>query len=104
VRDDEDRAGFVAALEQACARTDWQVPAWCLLSNHFHLVVETPRANLAPGMKWFLGLTRNDPTRGIVCAVMFSAGATAEVGLCSSGATPRGRVRALNSGERDSGF
>ena len=55
VRDAEDRAGFVAALEQACARTDWQVPAWCLLSNHFHLVVETPRANLAPGMKWFLG-------------------------------------------------
>ena len=55
VRDDEDRAGFVAALEQACARTGWQVHAWCLMSNHFHLVVETPRANLSPGMKWFLG-------------------------------------------------
>ena len=55
VRDDEDRAGFVAALEQACARTGWQVHAWCLMCNHFHLVVETPRANLSPGMKWFLG-------------------------------------------------
>jgi len=29
VRDDEDRTGFVAALEQACARTDWQVRAGC---------------------------------------------------------------------------
>ncbi len=29
VRDDEDRAVFVAALEQASARTDWQVHAWC---------------------------------------------------------------------------
>src|SRR5215831_5591653 len=25
------------------------------MSNHFHLVVETPRANLVDGMKWFLG-------------------------------------------------
>ena len=25
------------------------------MSNHFHLVVETPRANLVPGMKWLLG-------------------------------------------------
>ena len=55
MRDDEDRAGFVAALEQSCARTGWQVHAWCLMCNHFHLVVETPRANLSPGMKWFLG-------------------------------------------------
>ena len=29
--------------------------AFCLLPNHFHLVVETPRANLVAGMKWFLG-------------------------------------------------
>jgi REP element-mobilizing transposase RayT len=25
------------------------------MSNHFHLVVETPRANLSAGMRWFLG-------------------------------------------------
>lgn len=29
--------------------------AYCLMSNHFHLVVETPRANLVEGMKWLLG-------------------------------------------------
>lgn len=55
VRDDEDRTGFVSVLEQACGKTGWQLHAWCLMSNHFHLVVETPRANLSAGMKWFLG-------------------------------------------------
>jgi REP element-mobilizing transposase RayT len=36
-------------------RSGWQVHAYCLMSNHFHLVVETPRANLVAGMKWLLG-------------------------------------------------
>ena len=55
VRDDQDRAAFVGTLEQACAKTGWQVQAWCLMSNHFHVAIETPRANPAPGMKWYLG-------------------------------------------------
>jgi REP element-mobilizing transposase RayT len=46
---------FLDTLGQACEKTDWQVHAWCLMKNHFHLVVETPRANLVDGMKWFLG-------------------------------------------------
>jgi putative transposase len=50
-----DRELFLAALAEACAKTDWQVHSYCLMSNHFHLVVETPRANLVAGMKWFLG-------------------------------------------------
>ena len=32
-----------------------QVHAYCLMLNHFHLVLETPKANLVAGMKWFLG-------------------------------------------------
>jgi REP element-mobilizing transposase RayT len=52
---DADRELFLETLGQACARSGWQVHAWCLMSNHFHLVLETPRANLAAGMKWFLG-------------------------------------------------
>ena len=55
VRDDEDRKLFLATLGECCGKTDWQVHAWCLMLNHFHLVVETPRANLVAGMKWFLG-------------------------------------------------
>src|SRR6266699_6190738 len=54
-RDDGDRLLFLETLGQACGKTDWQVHAWCLMLNHFHLVIETPKANLVAGMKWFLG-------------------------------------------------
>src|SRR5437870_10154606 len=37
------------------AKARWQVHAYCLMGNHFHLVLETPLANLVAGMKWFLG-------------------------------------------------
>ena len=50
-----DRELFLKTLGQACEKTDWQVHAWCLMNNHFHLVVETPKANLVAGMKWLLG-------------------------------------------------
>jgi putative transposase len=53
-RNDKDRASFVEALGQACSKTGWQIHAYCLMKTHFHLVVETPRANLASGMKWLL--------------------------------------------------
>jgi len=54
-RDDADRKRFLATLGEACAKTDWQVHALCLMGNHFHLVIETPKGNLVAGMKWFLG-------------------------------------------------
>src|SRR3954463_13545820 len=53
---DEDRRRFIATLARACEKTGWQVHAYCLMPNHFHLVVETPQANLVAGMKWFLGV------------------------------------------------
>ena len=40
---------------EACEKTGWQVHTYCLMGNHFHLVVETARPNLIEGMKWFLG-------------------------------------------------
>ena len=55
VRNEEDRELFLSTLAQACVRCGWEVHAWCLMSNHFHLVVETPQGNLVAGMKWFLG-------------------------------------------------
>jgi putative transposase len=54
-KDDADRGVFLKTLEEVCQKTDWQIHAWCLMSNHFHLVVETPRADLVAGMKWLLG-------------------------------------------------
>lgn len=50
-----DRELWVTTLGQASAKCDWQVHAYCLMSNHFHLVVETPLGNLVSGMKWLLG-------------------------------------------------
>ena len=41
-RDAADRELFLRTLAEACRKTDWQVHAYCLMSNHFHLVVETP--------------------------------------------------------------
>ena len=52
---DQDRELFVATLAEACAKADWQVHAYCLMGNNFHLVVETLKGNLVAGMKWFLG-------------------------------------------------
>jgi putative transposase len=54
-KDDQDRTRFLECLAGACAKTGWQVHAWCLMANHFHLVIETPQANLVVGMKWLLG-------------------------------------------------
>jgi REP element-mobilizing transposase RayT len=54
-RDDHDRKLLLETLGESCEKTDWLVHAWCLMNNHFHLVVETPRANLVAGMKWLLG-------------------------------------------------
>ena len=54
-RDDEDRQKFLATLGEACQKTEWQVHAYCLMSNHCDLVVETPQPKLADGMKWLWG-------------------------------------------------
>ena len=54
-KDDTDRQRFIETLGEACAKTGWQVHAYVLMPNHFHLVVETPQPNLVAGMKWFLG-------------------------------------------------
>lgn len=54
-KDDEDRTRFIETLGEACAKTGWKVHAFVLMPNHFHLVLETPGANLAAGMKWLLG-------------------------------------------------
>src|ERR1041385_4956321 len=58
-KDDSDRLLFLETLEEACEKTDWQIHSLCLMGNHFHLVPETPKANLVAGMKWLLGTYTN---------------------------------------------
>ena len=50
--DDVERQDFLKTLAQACRKTGWEVHAYCLMGNHYHLVVETPNANLVAGMAW----------------------------------------------------
>src|SRR6266542_3107037 len=53
--DKDDRQRFIETLGEVCGKTGWQVHAYCLMPNHFHLVLETPHPNLVAGMQWFLG-------------------------------------------------
>jgi REP element-mobilizing transposase RayT len=50
---DDGRRLFLSTLTEACAQTGWQVHAYVLMSNHYHLLLETPEANLVEGMRWF---------------------------------------------------
>ncbi len=54
-KDDEDYQRFLQTLAEACQKAFWQVHAYCLMRNHFHLVIETPQPTLVAGMKWLLG-------------------------------------------------
>lgn len=53
--DDVDRHDFVKTLAEACQKAGWQVHAFCLMKNHYHVVLETPNANLVSGMAWLQG-------------------------------------------------
>jgi len=48
--DDDDRREFLRYLRRVSRRLRWQVWAYCLMPNHFHLLVETSEPNLAQGM------------------------------------------------------
>jgi REP element-mobilizing transposase RayT len=50
-RSDGDRHRFLHTLGSTQSRYNWVVHAYCLMSNHYHLLVETPDANLARGMQ-----------------------------------------------------
>ena len=50
--DDHDRLTWIDYLGQVCRRTGWRVYGWVLMGNHYHLLIETPGANLITGMQW----------------------------------------------------
>ena len=50
--DQEDYRMFLRCLSIACDKTGWKAHAFVLLPNHYHILLETPQANLAAGMKW----------------------------------------------------
>ena len=50
VLDDEDRQQFLGVLTRVVSRSHLLLHAYCMMDNHFHLVVETPEANLSKAM------------------------------------------------------
>ena len=51
-RDDRDRRVFLDTLAESHTKTGWQIHAYVLMGNHYHLLLETPEGNLVAGMKW----------------------------------------------------
>jgi len=56
VEDDTDRQGFVDLVASMIERYDWRCYAYCLMDNHYHLLIETPEANLSRGMRQLAGV------------------------------------------------
>jgi len=53
--DDGDRRRFLELLGEVVRRFGWVVTAYTLMTNHFHLVIETPTPTLSRGMQWLNG-------------------------------------------------
>jgi putative transposase len=53
---DRDRLGFLDVLGGVVSRFGWVCHAYCLMSNHYHLLIETPSPNLSRGMQLLNGV------------------------------------------------
>lgn len=53
---DDDREAWLSLLGDVCRRFNWRCHAWCQMTNHYHLVIETPEANLSHGMRQLNGV------------------------------------------------
>ncbi len=55
-RDDGDREVFLSVLWGVVERFHWLCHAYCLMDNHYHIMVETPEGNLSKGMRQLNGV------------------------------------------------
>jgi len=53
---DEDRVAWLETLAEVCKRFNWVCHTYCQMTNHYHLVIETPDANLSKGMRQLNGV------------------------------------------------
>lgn len=54
--DDHDRAAFLSTYAEVGSRMQWRCFAYCLMEDHYHLVIETPKPNLSKGMRQLNGV------------------------------------------------
>ncbi len=55
-KDDQDRENFLNTLQHVNKRYNWLCHAYCLMTNHYHLLIETPDGNLSLGMRQLNGV------------------------------------------------
>ncbi len=53
---DDDRLAYLDILDKVCGRFNWIIHAYCLMGNHYHLLIETPDGNLSKGMRQLNGV------------------------------------------------
>src|ERR1044072_5323982 len=53
---DEDRLLFLKILSEVCIRCHWVCYSYCLMTNHYHLLIETPQGNISKGMQLLNGM------------------------------------------------
>jgi REP element-mobilizing transposase RayT len=50
--DEGAKRAFKTTLFEACVRSRWRLHAFAIMSNHYHLALETPEPNLTDGVRW----------------------------------------------------
>lgn len=55
-KDSKDRYLFLEILKKTAKKYNWLCHAYCLMDNHYHLVIETPDGNLSQGMRQLNGV------------------------------------------------
>jgi len=53
---EDDFHAFISLLGEVCGTYNWRCHAYCLMTNHYHLMIETPDANLSQGMRQLNGV------------------------------------------------
>jgi len=54
--DDHDRNAWLAVFSEVCRRFNWRCHAYCMMDNHYHILVETVDGNLSAGMRQLNGV------------------------------------------------
>jgi len=66
--EDSDHQAFIDNLGRVYERFDWTVWAWCLMGNHYHLLIETREPTLSKGMRGLSALALVWQTRMRKCS------------------------------------
>ncbi|MCZ6578558.1 MAG: transposase [Gammaproteobacteria bacterium] len=53
---DADRQQWLEILSRVCERYNWRIHAYCLMGNHYHILLETADGNLSQGMRQLNGV------------------------------------------------